>query len=96
MRKYKIGTSEYCCNLIGKYRSREIQPKERWGTPATLLFEGIEVKVPELYHEFQTHMYGDYMKLPPKEQQIAHEVTLLEHREIDFVFYENRSTLSKK
>lgn len=96
MKKYKLEESIYWCDLIGKYRSREIQPKERWGTPATLLFEGIEVKVPELYHEFQTHMYGDYMKLPPKEQQIAHEVTLLEHREIDFDFFENRSTRSKK
>ena len=96
MRKYKIHDSKYCCNLIGKYRSREIQPRERWGNPKTLLFEGIEVKVPELYHEFQTHMYGDYMKLPPENQRIAHKVTLLDHREINFDEFEEKSKMSRK
>ena len=96
MRKYKKEDSEYCCNLIGKYRSKEIQPKERWGTPKTLLFEGVDVKVPELYHEFQTHMYGDYMKLPPLEQRVAHEVKLLNHRNIDFEALEKRSKVSRK
>lgn len=95
MRKYKIKDSEYCCNLIGKYRSREIQPRERWGNPATLLFEGVEVKVPELYHEFQTHMYGDYMKLPPENERVAHELRLLDHREIDFEAFEERSKISR-
>ena len=96
MRKYKIQDSEYCCNLIGKYRSREIQPKNRWGIPETLLFEGVPVKVPALYHEFQTHMYGDYMKLPPENERIAHEVTLLQHREINFEKLEENSKKSRK
>lgn len=94
MRKYKIQDSEYCCNLIGKYRSKEIQPKNRWGQPATLLFEGVRVKVPELYHEFQTHMYGNYMTMPPENERIAHEVTLLKCRDIDFETLETNSKLS--
>lgn len=93
MRKYKMKDSEFWCDYMGKYRSREIQPKERWGNPVTLLFEGIEVKVPELYHEFQTHMYGDYMKLPPENERIAHEAILLKHRNIDF---DKMEMMSKK
>lgn len=96
MRKYKIQDSMYCCNLIGKYRSREIQLKNRWGIPETLFFEGIPVKVPALYHEFQTHMYGDYMKLPPENERIAHAVTLLQHRKIDFEALEENSKRSRK
>lgn len=35
-------------------------------------FEGHKIKNPVGYHEYLTEMYGDYMKLPPKEQQIMH------------------------
>ncbi len=96
MRKYDYDSSYYCCNYIGRYRSREIHPKERWGIPASLPFEGIEVKVPRLYHELLTQIYGNYMQLPPVSQRVAHEVKLLKHREIDFGAFEVRSKVSRK
>ncbi len=96
MRRYRYNTSKYCCNLIGRYRSKEIQLKERWGNPVSLVFEGIEVKVPHMYHEFQTHIYGDYMQLPPENQRVAHEVKLLRHRDVDFTSFEERSKISRK
>ena len=96
MRKYSFEVSDYGCNFLGKYRYREIQPRKRWGTPATLLFEGIKVKVPELYHEFQTHIYGDYMKLPPESKRVAHNPILLKHRDIDFNTLEQNSIISRK
>lgn len=34
-------------------------------------FEGIKVKVPNDWDYFLRQFYGDYMKLPPKEQQVA-------------------------
>ena len=91
MRKYKYYESEFCCNLIGRYRSREIQPRSRWGNPVTLFFEGVEVKVPENYHDFQTHIYGDYMKLPPQNERLAHEAKLLKHRSLDLESLERQS-----
>ena len=91
MKQYKINESKYCCNYMGLYREKEIQPKERWGTPATLNFEGIKVKVPELYHEFQTHIYGNYMQLPPVEKRVSHNVSLVQCRNIDFEAFENIS-----
>ena len=91
MRKYSVDISKYCACLSGRYYSREIQPKVRWGTPKEMLFEGIMVKVPEQAHEFQTHMYGDYMKLPPVGQRENHGLILLNHRHLDFeAMEENR------
>ena len=35
-------------------------------------FEDIEVKVPKQYDKYLTNLYHDYMKFPPKEQQVGH------------------------
>ena len=35
-------------------------------------FEGIKVNTFACYDEYLTNLYGDYMKLPPKDKQIAH------------------------
>ena len=35
-------------------------------------FEDIEVKVVKDYDKYLTRLYGDYMKFPPKEQQVGH------------------------
>lgn len=99
MKKYRSADSKYGANLSGRYRSRGIQPIERWGTPKERLFEEIMVKVPEQAHEFQTHMYGDYMKLPPAGQRENHGLILLNHRDLDFEAMEKnreRKTISPR
>lgn len=96
MKKYRIDDSKYGANLSGRYRLREIQPIERWGTPKEMSFEGIMVKVPEQAHEFQTHMYGDYMKLPPVGQRKAHGLILLNHRNFNFEAMEKESIITSK
>ena len=35
-------------------------------------FEGKEFMIPNHYHEILTSDYGDYMQLPPVEQQVSH------------------------
>ena len=35
-------------------------------------FEDIMVKVPKNYDQYLKNLYGDYMKFPPKEQQVGH------------------------
>ena len=35
-------------------------------------FENLKVKVPVGYDDFLKCHYGDYMKLPPKEEQVPH------------------------
>ena len=36
------------------------------------IFEGKEFMIPKHYHEILTSDYGDYMQLPPVEQQVSH------------------------
>lgn len=38
------------------------------------VFEGIKVKLPAKNHEILTRQYGDYMTLPPLEQQVGHNL----------------------
>ena len=38
----------------------------------TVAFENINVKVPQNINVMLSEMYGDYMKMPPKEQRINH------------------------
>lgn len=46
-----------------------ITPKDIYGTPLYVDFEDTKLPVPEHYHEYLTQMFGNYMQLPPKDQQ---------------------------
>lgn len=41
-----------------------------WFPTTTLTFEGHELPVPAQYDHVLTQFYGDYMKLPPEDQQV--------------------------
>ena len=75
--------SQYAGNMLGRYREREVVPQKYFGNPVSGDFEGIDVNIPEMSHELQTSLYGDYMKLPPVESRVAHNVTIIKCRELD-------------
>ncbi len=54
------------------YLNREALPPSVFGDGVIAKFEGLEVKVPSDYHRYLTHIFGDYMKLPPIEKQMGH------------------------
>ena len=61
--------------IIGAYKTREIVPAEYFGLskePMYLPFEDMMLRVPVQYHEYLTHMYGEYKNLPPESQRKAH------------------------
>ena len=65
--------SNYIGNLVTRtYGEREIWPKEWFEGTQQHIFEDGEYCVPREYDKILTKTYGDYMKLPPKEKQIAH------------------------
>lgn len=70
--KYKYNNSEKVISYCGIYGEKEIMPKEYFGEGENAIFEGIEVRVPQKYDLYLKQFYGNYMKLPPKEQQVAH------------------------
>lgn len=54
------------------YASLKIMKKEVYGNGTTAQFEGFEFSIPTEYDYFLREVYGDYMKLPPADQQISH------------------------
>lgn len=64
--KYNYETSEYIWPWGG---GRLIMKKEYYGTPIRLQFEDGWFMAPEHYHKVLTLGYGDYMQLPPEDEQ---------------------------
>jgi len=64
--------------LVGPYETmyfnQEALPPSVFGDGVDAKFEGITVKVPSDYKTYLTHIYGDYMKLPPLEKQVGHHI----------------------
>lgn len=81
LRKYDYDKSNYVGNYLGKYREREIVPRSIWGIGVMLPFENIKVHCPTNYDALLTHIYGDYMKIPPIEQRVSHDVEIIKLRD---------------
>ncbi|MCQ2440626.1 MAG: LicD family protein [Clostridia bacterium] len=70
MRKYDNVETNYLCAMAGRYSySKECVPKDYFGTPVLTEFEGRKYYAPAKTDEYLTHIYGDYMKIPSKEEQ---------------------------
>lgn len=52
----------------------EISPEKWWGEGCDIEFEGLTVRAPSEYKTLLTHMFGNYMELPPEEERINHSV----------------------
>ena len=70
--KNNYDSSKYVGNLVGNWHEKEIMPKECFGEPKLYKFENLEIFGPENYDAYLQNLYGDYMKLPPKEKQVSH------------------------
>ena len=69
---YSFDNSDFCGNILGRYREKEIVSKKIFGNSKLLKFEDIEIRSPEDYDGYLKHIYGDYMKLPKEEDRVAH------------------------
>ena len=74
--------------LVADYDSGErcVMPKSVFGTPQPIVFEGHELMGVEHPDEYLTHLYGDYMQLPPEEKRRVHgfDYVDLEHSYHDY------------
>lgn len=80
LKKYDFDSCDYAGDLLGRYREKEVMPREVFGTAKLHGFEEIQVSVPENSEYFLRTIYGEYMKLPSKENQIAHGVKVIRMR----------------
>ena len=51
--------------------AKQCMPREIYGTPTLLEFEGRKYYAPQQYRQYLTRLYGDYMQLPPPEKRQA-------------------------
>lgn len=68
--RYNNQETEYVGLFYGRTRYKNtITKRSVFGKPTYVPFEDTQLCVAEHYHEYLTQMFGDYMKLPPKDQQ---------------------------
>lgn len=72
--QFPLEDSEYAAVVCGSYREKEILPTEILNTFAEVEFEGSRFMAFREYDAYLKSIYGDYMKLPPKEKQVTHHM----------------------
>lgn len=82
LRKTDFYNSEYCGNMLGRYREKEVVPTKWFGNPINGPFEGRNVMIPEHSKMILEALYGNYMKLPPEKDRVAHNVKIIRCRDI--------------
>lgn len=74
LQQYDMWDSKISGNIMGAYRSREMVPTEWLGGPEGMMFEfeGLYLRGFKHYEKYLSHLYGDYMKLPPENARKVH------------------------
>lgn len=69
----KNGKSRYVTVATGKnHYFKEMYLRSNFSETTEGQFEDLIVKIPKEYDDYLRHMYGDYMRIPPKEKQEQH------------------------
>ncbi|MGQ7499405.1 LicD family protein [Streptococcus suis] len=77
VKRYSYESSILCGNVLGRYREKEIVEKSIFGKPTIKQFETIEIYCPSQTEAYLSAIYGDFMKLPPKEEQQPQNLTIV-------------------
>lgn len=64
--------AKYVVVVPGVYREKEIMPYDVYREYTEIEFEGRFFRCIKRYDQWLSTVYGDYMKLPPKEKQVTH------------------------
>lgn len=68
----KGSKGSHYASYFGDYWQKELLPKNWFDGYVELPFENIKVRVCREYDKYLSFVYGDYMKMPPKEKQVSH------------------------
>lgn len=70
-----MSKKNYLASLSGFHGfPQEVAPAKWWGDGVDIEFEGHTFRAPSEYHTLLTHMFGDYMELPPVNKRVCHSV----------------------
>lgn len=67
-----INSDHVCCYLTPYGAEKNIFRRDWFGKGQEVKFEDSSFLAPEKFHEYLTHIYGDYMALPPIEKRVSH------------------------
>ena len=85
--KWQNCQTEYVSNIFGVSGDNEKVPASYYGLARYVKFEDILVPIPEKAEEYNTHIYGNFMELPPKEKRVPSHFRF-ENEENGGVIYE--------
>lgn len=71
-KKISYQPTEYIANFYGAWAKKEIVPADVFSEGVDALFEGRTVRVPTNYDAYLSHVYGNYMQLPPENKRVSH------------------------
>lgn len=70
MRKYDGVATQFLCSMCSHYSySKQCMDRNIYGRPVLVKFEDRYYYAPAMQHQYLTKIYGDYMKMPSKEEQ---------------------------
>lgn len=72
LKKYDMSTSLFTGNMMGAYKTRELVPTSWYGESSFYEFEGMKLRGFREYDKYLTHLYGNYMQLPPEDKRKVH------------------------
>lgn len=91
MTKYKIEDCKYVTELCaGPHYMKNRYPKEAFEKAVYKEFEGHMMPIPQGYDAYLKIAFGDYMKLPPKEKQMAHHDVIICDLDNSYKHYKGR------
>lgn len=73
IQKYDFDSSEYVGVMsASKYKTEEVLDRTGYVDFIPVEFEGKKYNAPSNYDRYLSQLYGDYMQMPPKDQQKTH------------------------
>lgn len=77
LKKYTL-TNTKTVSFPWRRKERMFLPRDYFGDGVDVPFENTSIHVPEKYDAYLKFEFGDYMKLPPKEQQVSHPAAIFD------------------
>lgn len=93
MLKYDFNRCDLCVNYDDGWRG--IMPKTCYGKPTPILFEGQELMGVEQADQYLTNTYGDYMTIPPHDNQRQHNFYYLDYNLPYREYQDNRAFVNR-
>lgn len=73
--KHNFYNSKYVACVAGRYGKQEVFERKVFEKTLPMKFENLILQAPQGYKIYLSSIYGEYMKLPPKEKQVSNHTS---------------------